>query len=149
MALTVINIDTPTLGDRSYIAHDGKTALAVDPQRDIDRVQAILDREGLTLGGVVETHMHNDYVSGGLVLAQEHGAKTLKLRQLVTLQLKPFTPQVTRSLTCHMRFLITQKKRMASLLVVQCSTVQLVVLTCLAWIKLVNLRDYNMDRYID
>ncbi|MCF8553820.1 MAG: MBL fold metallo-hydrolase [Candidatus Nanopelagicales bacterium] len=75
MALTVINIDTPTLGDRSYIAHDGKTALAVDPQRDIDRVQAILDREGLTLGGVVETHMHNDYVSGGLVLAQEHGAK--------------------------------------------------------------------------
>jgi hypothetical protein len=75
MTLTVINLDTPTLGDRSYIAHDGKTALAVDPQRDIDRVQAILDREGLTLGGVVETHMHNDYVSGGLVLAQEHGAK--------------------------------------------------------------------------
>jgi rhodanese-related sulfurtransferase len=75
MSLTVINLDTPTLGDRSYIAHDGKTALAVDPQRDIDRVQAILDREGLTLGGVVETHMHNDYVSGGLVLAQEHGAK--------------------------------------------------------------------------
>lgn len=75
MTLTVINLDTPTLGDRSYIAHDGKTALAVDPQRDIDRVQAILDREGLTLGGVVETHMHNDYVSGGLVLAQERGAK--------------------------------------------------------------------------
>ena len=75
MALTVINLDTLTLGDRSYIAHDGKTALVVDPQRDIDRVQAILDRESLTLGGVVETHMHNDYVSGGLVLAQEHGAK--------------------------------------------------------------------------
>ncbi len=75
MTLTVINLDTLTLGDRSYIAHDGKTALAVDPQRDIDRVQAILDHEGLTLGGVVETHMHNDYVSGGLVLAKEHGAK--------------------------------------------------------------------------
>lgn len=75
MSVTVINLDTPTLGDRSYIAHDGKTALAIDPQRDIDRVQAILDREGLTLGGVVETHMHNDYVSGGLVLAQERGVK--------------------------------------------------------------------------
>lgn len=75
MSITVINLETPTLGDRSYIAHDGKTALAVDPQRDIDRVQAILYRQGLTLGGVVETHMHNDYVSGGLVLAQEHGAK--------------------------------------------------------------------------
>lgn len=74
MALTVINLDTPSLGDRSYIAHDGKTALVVDPQRDIDRVQEILSRENLTLGAVIETHMHNDYVSGGLVLAREHGA---------------------------------------------------------------------------
>lgn len=75
MALSIINIDTPTLGDRSYIAHDGKTALVVDPQRDIDRVQEILDREGLELGAVVETHMHNDYISGGLVLAREHGVQ--------------------------------------------------------------------------
>jgi glyoxylase-like metal-dependent hydrolase (beta-lactamase superfamily II)/rhodanese-related sulfurtransferase len=75
MALTVINIDTPTLGDRSYIAHDGESALVVDPQRDIDRVTSILDREGVTLDTVVETHMHNDYVSGGLVLAREFGAR--------------------------------------------------------------------------
>jgi len=75
MSITVINLDTPTLGDRSYIAHDGKSALVVDPQRDIDRVTAILDREGVTLDSVVETHMHNDYISGGLVLAREYGAK--------------------------------------------------------------------------
>ena len=75
MSITVINLDTPTLGDRSYIAHDGKSALVVDPQRDIDRVTAILEREGVTLDTVVETHMHNDYVSGGLVLAREFGAK--------------------------------------------------------------------------
>lgn len=75
MSITVINLDTPTLGDRSYIAHDGKSALVVDPQRDIDRVIAILEREGLALDTVVETHMHNDYVSGGLVLAREFGAK--------------------------------------------------------------------------
>ncbi len=75
MSITVINLDTPSLGDRSYIAHDGKSALVVDPQRDIDRVAAILDREGLSLDTVVETHMHNDYVSGGLVLAREFGAK--------------------------------------------------------------------------
>ncbi len=74
MALSIINIDTPTLGDRSYLAHDGKTALVVDPQRDIDRVHEILERESLELGAVVETHMHNDYVSGGLVLAREYGA---------------------------------------------------------------------------
>ena len=75
MSITVINLDTPTLGDRSYIAHDGKSALVVDPQRDIDRVITILEREGLTLDTVVETHMHNDYISGGLVLAREFGAR--------------------------------------------------------------------------
>jgi hydroxyacylglutathione hydrolase len=75
MSITVISLDTPTLGDRSYIAHDGKSALVVDPQRDIDRVTTILEREGVALDTVVETHMHNDYVSGGLVLAREFSAK--------------------------------------------------------------------------
>ena len=75
MSLKIINLDTPTLGDRSYIAHDGKIALVVDPQRDIDRVEEILETEGVEIGAVVETHMHNDYVSGGLVLAKNHGAK--------------------------------------------------------------------------
>jgi len=75
MSIKVINIDTPTLGDRSYLAHDGKSAVVVDPQRDIDRVEKILNDQGLTLETVVETHMHNDYVSGGLVLAKEYGAK--------------------------------------------------------------------------
>jgi hypothetical protein len=34
----VAAIDTPALGDRSYLAHDGDVALVVDPQRDIDRM---------------------------------------------------------------------------------------------------------------
>lgn len=75
MTIQVINIDTPTIGDRGYIAHDGKTALVVDPQRDIDRVEQVLADHSLELGAVVETHMHNDYVSGGLVLARKHQAK--------------------------------------------------------------------------
>jgi hydroxyacylglutathione hydrolase len=75
MSIEIINIDTPTLGDRGYIAHDGKTALVVDPQRDIDRVEKVLEQHSLELGAVVETHMHNDYVSGGLVLARKYAAK--------------------------------------------------------------------------
>lgn len=74
MSIQIINIDTPTLGDRGYIAHDGKTALVVDPQRDIDRVEKVLTDNNLSLGAVVETHMHNDYVSGGLVLARKYQA---------------------------------------------------------------------------
>jgi glyoxylase-like metal-dependent hydrolase (beta-lactamase superfamily II)/rhodanese-related sulfurtransferase len=75
MTIEIISIDTPTLGDRGYIAHDGKTALVVDPQRDIDRVEQVLLDHSLELGAVVETHMHNDYVSGGLALARKYQAK--------------------------------------------------------------------------
>jgi len=75
--LTVLVIDTPTLGDRSYLVHDGEVALVVDPQRDIDRVLALLEEHGVRLTHVFETHLHNDYVTGGLALAQRTGAQYL------------------------------------------------------------------------
>lgn len=71
---TIITIETPTLGDRSYVVHDGAVAFVVDPQRDIDRVTAILDEAGVTLKAVFETHIHNDYVTGGYALAHATGA---------------------------------------------------------------------------
>jgi glyoxylase-like metal-dependent hydrolase (beta-lactamase superfamily II)/rhodanese-related sulfurtransferase len=67
-------VETPSLGDRSYLAHDGRTAVVVDPQRDVDRFTARLDAAGLRVSHVVETHVHNDYVSGGLELARRTGA---------------------------------------------------------------------------
>ncbi|MCD6638436.1 MAG: MBL fold metallo-hydrolase, partial [Nocardioides sp.] len=67
--LNIITIDTPSLGDRSYLVHDGEVAFVVDPQRDIDRVMDLLAREGVSLLHVFETHIHNDYVTGGLALA--------------------------------------------------------------------------------
>lgn len=75
MSLRVLNIDTPSLGDRSYLVHDGVTAALIDPQRDIDRVNDLLARQNLVLGAVFETHMHNDYLSGGLELSREHGVE--------------------------------------------------------------------------
>jgi hydroxyacylglutathione hydrolase len=36
----------------------------VDPQRDIARVLALLDDQGLRLAHVFEPHIHNDYVTG-------------------------------------------------------------------------------------
>jgi hypothetical protein len=38
--IEIVAIDTPSLGDRTYLATDGTSALVVDPQRDIDRVLA-------------------------------------------------------------------------------------------------------------
>ena len=75
MSATIVTIDTPTLGDRSYLAHDGQVALVVDPQRDIDRVLALADAAGVRIAHVFETHIHNDYITGGLALARATGAE--------------------------------------------------------------------------
>ena len=67
-------VETPSLGDRSYLVHDGEVAAVIDPQRDVDRVHELLDRLGVRLLAVLETHVHNDYVTGGLALAEATGA---------------------------------------------------------------------------
>ena len=72
-------VSTDELGDRSYVVHDGEVALVVDPQRDIDRVEKLLSDLDLRCGLVAETHIHNDYVSGGLELARRSGAPYLVL----------------------------------------------------------------------
>lgn len=53
---TIIPIDTPSLGDRSYFVHDGEVAFVVDPQRDIDRVLDLLQQHEVRLTHVLETH---------------------------------------------------------------------------------------------
>lgn len=70
----IVPIDTPTLGDRSYLAHDGEVAVVVDPQRDIDRVLDLAAEAGVRITHVFETHIHNDYVTGGLALARATSA---------------------------------------------------------------------------
>ncbi|MDP9824020.1 MBL fold metallo-hydrolase [Nocardioides massiliensis] len=72
--LTIATIETASLGDRSYVVHDGEVAFVVDPQRDIDRVLDLLAEHDVRLTDVFETHIHNDYVTGGLALAERTGA---------------------------------------------------------------------------
>ena len=62
-------VATEELGDRSYVVHDGRTAVVVDPQRDLDRVEELLAAKSLSVALVVETHVHNDYVTGGYALS--------------------------------------------------------------------------------
>jgi len=66
----IIAIDTPALGDRSYLAHDRAVAVVIDPQRDIDRVLDLAASRGVTITHIFETHLHNDYLTGGLALAE-------------------------------------------------------------------------------
>jgi hydroxyacylglutathione hydrolase len=70
----VVTIETASLGDRSYLVHDGEQAAVIDPQRDIDRVLAAADAAAVRITHVLETHIHNDYVTGGLALARAAGA---------------------------------------------------------------------------
>lgn len=75
--MKVIVIETPQLGDRSYLVHDGTVALVIDPQRDTDRIEAAARDAGVAITHVAETHLHNDYLSGGSALAKAHGASYL------------------------------------------------------------------------
>lgn len=75
--IEIVPIDTPSLGNRSYLATDGSVAVAIDPQRDIDRVLAVAAERGVRITHVAETHIHNDYVTGGLALARAVGGQYL------------------------------------------------------------------------
>ena len=68
-------IETSGLGDRSYlVAADGRAAV-IDPQRDIDRVLDLARDRDVSITHVLETHIHNDYVTGGLELSGTTGAE--------------------------------------------------------------------------
>ena len=73
--VTIVPIDTPTLGDRSYLAHDGRVALRGRPAaRHRPGPGPGRARPACAITHVFETHIHNDYVTGGLALAQATGA---------------------------------------------------------------------------
>jgi len=73
--LRLETVRTPGLGDTTYVLINDGLAIVVDPQRDIDRFERILDESRADLRYVLETHVHNDYVSGGTILAKATGAE--------------------------------------------------------------------------
>ncbi|PRC43078.1 MBL fold metallo-hydrolase [Mycobacterium sp. ITM-2017-0098] len=68
-------LETSGLGDRSYLVADGDIGVVIDPQRDIDRVLDLARDSGVRITHVLETHIHNDYVTGGLELSRTVGAE--------------------------------------------------------------------------
>jgi hydroxyacylglutathione hydrolase len=72
--IDIVSIDTPSLGDRGYLVSDGTEALVIDAQRDFGRVLDQAVARDVAVTHVFETHIHNDYVTGGLALARATGA---------------------------------------------------------------------------
>lgn len=68
-------IETSSLGDRSYLISDHGIGVVIDPQRDIDRIEKLAREKNATITHVLETHIHNDYVTGGLELSRVAGAE--------------------------------------------------------------------------
>ena len=62
------------LGDRSYLVIEGDRAVMIDPQRDIEPYLEMAERHGAAVTHVLETHVHNDYISGGPELARRSDA---------------------------------------------------------------------------
>lgn len=68
-AMEIQQFVATSLGDASYLVISGTAAAVVDPQRDVRPYIEAADARGATITHVFETHVHNDYVSGGPELA--------------------------------------------------------------------------------
>jgi glyoxylase-like metal-dependent hydrolase (beta-lactamase superfamily II)/rhodanese-related sulfurtransferase len=61
-------------GCLSYVIRAKDEGIVVDPSRDIERYEALLNGLGVRLVQVLDTHVHADHVSGGPELAERNNA---------------------------------------------------------------------------
>ena len=63
------------LAQYSYVVSSEGQAIVIDPMRDFDRYTEYAAEEGVSIRYVTETHIHADFASGALALAQAAGAQ--------------------------------------------------------------------------
>ncbi len=66
---------TPGLGNATHLVASDREAVVVDPPRDAWRVRAAAAARGWRITHVLETHVHNDYLSGALELRASDGVE--------------------------------------------------------------------------
>lgn len=67
-------IYTPGLAHCSYVIGGKNACVVVDPAREVTQYMAIADSLGLPIKGIIETHLHADFVSGHAELRERTGA---------------------------------------------------------------------------
>lgn len=74
--MKIVQLEVGNLGTNCYIAYceNTKKAVVIDPGGGIDRIASILNREGLKLEAIINTHGHADHVLGNVKLKEMTGA---------------------------------------------------------------------------
>ena len=74
-------IPAPELGNASFLVADPDhgVGIVIDPLRDIERYVHAASNLNIKLTHALDTHLHNDYVSGCRELAAEMGAEVSSL----------------------------------------------------------------------
>lgn len=67
--MEIVQFVAEGLGDSSYLVASGGIAAVIDPQRDIRPFVAAAEQRNARIAFAFETHVHNDYLSGGRELA--------------------------------------------------------------------------------
>jgi len=67
----------PVIAHSSYIVAGDKTCAVIDPERDVTRYLEAATQMGLRITHILETHLHADFVSGHLDLADATGAEII------------------------------------------------------------------------
>lgn len=74
-AMDIELVLTPGLGNATWLVASDGDAAVIDPPRDAWRVLAAAETHGWRVTTVLETHVHNDYLSGALELRDATGSR--------------------------------------------------------------------------
>src|SRR4030081_3742801 len=73
--MKIERFEVPGLAQYSYVVSDNGEAAVIDAIRDVDRYMDYAASQGLKITTLVETHIHADFASGSIALAEATGAE--------------------------------------------------------------------------
>ncbi len=74
MGMLLLQFFTPKIAHISYMLASSETCAIIDPRRDVQVYLDTAHSRGLTITHILETHLHADFVSGHMDLAELTGA---------------------------------------------------------------------------
>ncbi|MCK5213259.1 MAG: MBL fold metallo-hydrolase, partial [Dehalococcoidia bacterium] len=72
--MLLLHFFAPKIAHSSYILAGSQTCAVIDPRRDVQIYIDAAKSLGMSITHVLETHLHADFVSGHLDLAEKTGA---------------------------------------------------------------------------